>query len=179
VTFLEVLDDAVKIGLGGFGGWLIAKANRSHEFERERRRRKLDCLEAVMERLDDAEGAMTELCTASLTQKHFEHKPANLTIHEHETLLAGCMQDRTEHSKRASAAFYRLEHYRTKLIVFGFVECADKLLSYCTEATSLRVVVNETVDGQKTIDDYVSARENFRKLADSLRAMLRAGFAML
>src|SRR5882724_6792050 len=119
-----------------------------------------------MERLDDAEGAMTEFCTASLTQKQFKDKPANLTRHEHEILVASCMQDRTEDSKRASAALYTLEHYRTKLIVFGFVECAEKLLSYCNEATSLKVAVNEMVDGKITIDDYVSARENLRKVAD-------------
>lgn len=62
MTLLEVLDDAIKIGIGAFSGWLIAKGGRSHEFERERRRRKQDCLERFVEDLGEHESAFDPFC---------------------------------------------------------------------------------------------------------------------
>jgi hypothetical protein len=62
VTKLEVISDAVKIGLPslltGLTAFFIARATRSHEFEKESRRRRQDALEKVS---DDFQAAYFSL----------------------------------------------------------------------------------------------------------------------
>jgi pilus assembly protein TadC len=52
----DVLTDAIKIGvpslLTGLVAFFIARSSRSHEFEKERRRRKQNCLERAVEDYD-------------------------------------------------------------------------------------------------------------------------------
>jgi hypothetical protein len=166
--------------ISGFGGWMIAKGNRSHEFERERRRRKHDCLEAVMEKLDDAESAITMFRADSLMHRDVKHKhPEGFTQLEYNELLRQCMEDATESSKKSVAALQELQHYRTKLIVFGFADCANCLLNYCQTVINFQILVNKFRENKKTPGEYASALQNLVAVGDRLRSALTAAFGTL
>lgn len=166
--------------VSGFGGWFIAEANRSHEFERERRRRKQDCLEAVMEKLDDAESAISAFSTKSLTYRIAKYNPPpEIAVDQREKLVISCLKDTTESSGNVDTALQNLQHYRTKLVVFGFTDCAQSLNKYHSAALSFRVLMNEFRDNKKTPDEYASARKNLGTATDSLREMLTRAFAAL
>jgi hypothetical protein len=172
VTFLEVLDDAVKIGLGGFIGWLIARGARSHEFEKGRRRRKQDCLDRVIEDLDEQESAFTEWCVSSLaylTQKKKGNPDMELAT----------MKDRIEDHKKHEVAATKLNRSRSKLIVFGFDECAASLRDYQEKLREFMVVVNGVLNNKKELEDYPSGRPEVTKCADNVRAAVTKAFATL
>ncbi len=172
VTFLEVLDDAVKIGLGGFAGWLIAKGTRSHEFEKERRRRKQDCLERVIEDLDEQESAFAAWRVSSLnrlTQKKKGNPDMELAT----------MKDTIEDHKKHEVAVTKLNRSRSKLIVFGFDECAASLRDYQEKVMEFMVVVNDVVNNKKELEDYASGAPEVTKCADNFRAAVTKAFATL
>ncbi|EAA6274353.1 hypothetical protein DU195_17660 [Salmonella enterica subsp. enterica serovar Telhashomer] len=56
-TWVEVVDTAVKIGLGGIitltGTFIISRMNHKHEFNKDKNRRYYDCLEVVSEQIED------------------------------------------------------------------------------------------------------------------------------
>ncbi|EAX2647736.1 hypothetical protein I8L27_003544 [Salmonella enterica] len=56
-TWVEVVDTAVKIGLGGIitltGTFIISRMNHKHEFNKDKSRRYYDCLEVVSEQIED------------------------------------------------------------------------------------------------------------------------------
>jgi hypothetical protein len=51
VTLLEIISDAVKIGMGSFTGWLIVRSTRSHESKKELRRRSQAVIEQLVTRM--------------------------------------------------------------------------------------------------------------------------------
>ena len=129
MTWLEVVDDAVKIGLGGFVGWLIARGSRSHEFEKERRRRKQDCLERVVEHLDETESSveMLMVTAAVLVNERKEN------TQEWQVRMSEKVNENYEASNAAETKLYRS---RSKLTVFGFVRCAKALKVYHSKIVS-------------------------------------------
>jgi hypothetical protein len=148
MTWLEVIDDAVKIGLGGFLGWLVTKGSRSHEFEKERRRRKQDCLERVVEDLDETESSIDMLMAtaAVLVRARKENW--------HELQQAYAVQKMNENYEASTGAETKLYRSRSKLMVFGFVGCAKALEAYHSKILSyVRVVTEWETRGKIPEDD--------------------------
>ena len=69
MTGIEVIDTAVKIGLGavitGVASYFIAKSNQKHEVDREHLRRARDTLETVSEELEKVHKYSVELYAAA------------------------------------------------------------------------------------------------------------------
>ena len=171
MTVLEVLDDAVKIGLGGFIGWLIAKGTRSHEFEKERRRRKQDCLERVIEDLDEQESAFANWCASNLahlkirkTQPALE-KPSLISVNQN--------------YETSDIALTKLIRSKSKLIVFGFDECAAALTAYYDKVLHLTVEISAVREGEKELEVYGPGRADTLKSANSFREAVTKAFARL
>ncbi len=174
MTFLEVLDDAVKIGLGGLTGWLIAKGTRSHEFEKERRRRKQDCLERVVEDLDEQQSAFGDWCVNCLTyRKITEQKEKNPAMEQQSLKLVNHSNENSELART------KLIRSHSKLIVFGFHECAAALLAYNSKLLTFRVVVTAVRQSQKEMAEYSSGRDELRKCVDNIRATVTKAFEIL
>jgi hypothetical protein len=173
MTFLEVLDDAVKIGLGGLIGWFISKGARSHEFEKERRRRKQDCLEGLVEDLDEAESSLQDLSIGVAVQVESMHE-------DDAAAQTRAMRLTNERHDANTAAMTKLYRSRSKLIVFGFVACANALEAYEREALKYRVLLNEMRGGgKKSVDDEVSANRNVINRGDDLRGAVTEAFKTL
>jgi hypothetical protein len=130
MTFPEVLDDAVKIGLGAFSGWLIARGSRAHEFEKERRRRKQDFFEQVAEPLDDLtmrmESVLSSEETARAVNEQLKARAYELFLKEVDLL------------DEAQLKFGRIE---TKLALFGFPECLEAFKAHQRCTTKLKGAV--------------------------------------
>jgi hypothetical protein len=172
VTFLDVLDDAVKIGLGGFLGWLITRSTRSHEFEKERRRRKQDCLERAVEDLGELESALDSWCSYCIgTRRLRDAKNSSAAQRSLENALAK--------NEQVDAAVAKLIRSHGKLIVFGFGECAALLQAYHDELVDLRVIVSNVVEGVKEEKDYYPSRQGMAKIAQDFRKTVTKAFATL
>jgi hypothetical protein len=173
VTFLEVLDDAVKIGIGGFTGWLIARGTRSHEFEKERRRRKQDCLERVIEDLDEQQSTFDALCVTSLALRNLREKKGDPTLEQ------ALLKDVNQANKESEVARTKFIRSRSKLIVFGFEKCADSLKAYNSKLLNFRVSLGAVRDGKQELEVYASGRTELAKLVVSFRAEVTKAFATL
>jgi hypothetical protein len=173
ITFLEVLDDAVKIGLGGGIAWLISRRSRSHEFEKERRRRKQDCLERVIEDLDEQQSAFDAWCIACRTNRTVVDKKDDPAL-EKKTLIS--VNEKHDVSKAAEIKFIRS---RSKLIVFGFDQCAAALDAYHTQLLRFAVVVHALRAGEEKLETYHAGRADLKKYADRFRESVTKAFATL
>lgn len=132
-----------------------------------------------MEKVDDTEFSVKDFSSCSMTQKGFKNRPTDLTPNEHTALLSQCMKDTVEASKAAGRALHMLERSYTKLMAFGFAECAKRLRDYCMAVTSFMVIANEVREGQKPVEDYVAGLQNVVESADSVRAAVTEVFATL
>jgi hypothetical protein len=173
MTFLEVLDDAVKIGLGGFIGWLISKGTRSHEFEKERRRRKQDCLERVVEDLDEHQSAFYAWCSQCRSYRMVADKKDNPALEK--AILVTVNKRHNVHEEAET----KLIRSRSKLIVFGFDRCAAALDAYHKKLISFVVVVHNFRAGTEKLETYTAGRAEIRKYADNLRDSITKAFAGL
>ena len=172
MTSLEVVDDAVKIGLGSLCGWLIARGARETEFEKERRRRKQDALERVMEDLDASEASIDALFRSGLWAVGVER-----SVKYGQKALEDLSKDSEENEAVATQLLYRS---KTKLIVFGFPECAAALDKYHLAIFNFRAALSSLrADPNKDIDKFLESRENLIQLLTALRSALSNAFKTL
>jgi hypothetical protein len=173
LTFLDVLDDAVKIGLGGFIGWLISRGTRSHDFEKERRRRKQDCLERVVEDLDEAESSVDALAVSVVSQTEIDKTSDALGY----SLQLQMTNERLDANRAAEVKLYRS---RSKLVVFGFTRCSEALEAYHAEFLSYRAFLGQRLtEGTTTIENQLSEREKLLTCVQQIRDSVTAAFSTL
>jgi len=173
LTVLDVIDDAVKIGLGGAIAWLISRGSKTHEFEKERRRRKQDCLERVIEDFDEHLAAFDAWCIACRTHRTVTDKKDNPALEK--TTLAQ-VNVRHDASKEAETKFVRSQ---SKLIVFGFDQSAAALEAYRLKLNGFAVVVHGLRSGEEKQETYHSGRADLKKYADTFRDSVTQVFASL
>jgi hypothetical protein len=113
-TGWDALTDAIKIGvpslLTGLTAFFIARGSRLHELDKERRRRRLDFLEALGDHLDD-----------------FENKLADVRV----TCIEAFQPEGTSEAKSKFLLEYescceagrKLDNLETRLKMMGFPEC--------------------------------------------------------
>jgi hypothetical protein len=173
VTLLEVIDDAVKIGLGSLFGWVIARGARETEFEKERRRRKQDCLERVMEDLDESEASIDALLKSGLWAVGIGERSVKYS----QQALEDLARDSEKNEAATTKLLYRS---KTKLIVFGFPECAAALDQYHMAILDFRTALSASrSDPEKDINKFLESRENLMRLLNALRAALTKAFKTL
>jgi hypothetical protein len=173
MTVLELLDDAVKIGLGSFIGWWMAKSGYSHDFEKERRRRKQDCLERVMEDLDDTQSTLEDWSSLCLTYRTLAEKK------EDPKVMQVCLKGVNAKSELNEAARSKLLRSQSKLVVFGFDGCAKSLLAYNAKLLLFKVDVNAVRCGEKGMDIYAPGLTDLRKSVTNFRESVAKAFASL
>ena len=143
MTWPEVVDTALKIGLpaaiAATAAILVSRAAQSHDFEKERRRRKQDCLEGAIEDFDECDLASDEFWILSHTATSFMDNPdPNLRFQMGERLAASI--------EKTEAAEVKFRRSRSKLIVFGFQRCADALEAYCFAVSKEKVALQPMRD---------------------------------
>jgi len=73
----------------------------------------------------------------------------------------------------------KLIRSRSKLIVFGFDQCAEALNAYHTKLTSFAPVVHRFRAGEEKLEAYTAGRAEIKKYADSFRDSVTKAFASL
>jgi hypothetical protein len=169
MTVIELLDDIVKIGFGWFGGWLIAKATRAHEFEKERRRRKQDCLEHVVEDLDESLSAIDDLAAIS-------HTVAEVAKDPNKTLYTKALGEANTKIDSSNAALTKFRRWQSKLIVFGFERCAEATDQYHTATLAYHVGLGSVRQGNQ---EKQSERQAVLQSANEVRAKIAQAFKTL
>jgi hypothetical protein len=124
---------------------------RSHDFEKERRRRKQDCLERVVEDLDENQSTLDSFIAFSFTAKEFKNN-------ENAALRNRSLQIMNEEGSKHAAAQTKLNRSLTKLIVFGFPNCSKLLDAYDTACSNLKVATNNLRDDEGTREQFDAAR---------------------
>jgi hypothetical protein len=144
MTGWEVLSDLIKIGvpslLTGTAAFFIAKSTRLHDFEKERRRRKQDCLERAIEDFDECQSALDNLWSVSQTVPLFKHEAAQ---------FVAVLNDANEAGDSLDAAQVKFGRNRSKLSVFGFDECAEALKSYDFAIARMKVTLLPVREGKE------------------------------
>ena len=125
--------------LAGFIAFFIARGTRSHDFERERRRRKQDCLERAIEDFDQFYYALQWLASASMA--FAEVRMAEVKQLVHEEVVAAIRKEEV-----ARVGFCR---NRSKLLIFGFERCAVALTHYEAEALMMKTALLRLRQGEK------------------------------
>lgn len=139
MTFLEVLDDAVKIGLGTLCGWWIARGGRAHEFEKERRRRKQDFLERAAEALDDLTLRMESFLSSEEVVRVVTE---DLKLGAREAFLKDF-----DLLGEAEAKFARLE---SKLALFDSPQCTKSFKAHQHSTTKLKGALAARSQGRES-----------------------------
>jgi hypothetical protein len=142
----EVLSDLIKIGVPtlftGLMAFFIARGTRSHELDKERRRRKQDCLERVIEDFDELQSATTDFILNSYTVETFGKDPNDL-VREH------VFTDASKSMKQVEAAQRKFCRSRSKLSVFGFEECAAALTQFDLAVAHVIVALQPLREGEE------------------------------
>jgi hypothetical protein len=116
VTFWEVLDDAVKIGLGAAIGLLAARFAHVRDWRKQRKIRRIDTLEAIAKDFEIAHQTLIDLSVDVRTAQVKLQKPPS-------PKEAG----RTVRSQLSSV--------ESRLQILGYAECVGSLKNY-SHATS-------------------------------------------
>lgn len=132
----ELFDTFAKVGLGLLAGWFLSKETRSHEFEKERRRRKQNFLEYAAECLDELTMAMESMLSSTQV---ILNAPAESQSHAAEALLANWNVLETAQRK-----FGNLE---TKISLFGLPECATTFQQHRRSTLTLAAALGPWRDG--------------------------------
>jgi hypothetical protein len=146
MTLLEVIDDAVKIGLGSLGGWLIARGTRAHELRKERLQRRFDLLEAIVSDFETAHDAVNETI-------------GNIKV----TKSKGGTLPAAEISNQKLAPMRRgLGLAHAKLVLMNLPYAAENLRNYRKKmANALKTVLSENSDNDVVLDEWQKARVQF------------------
>ena len=149
MTWAEVADTAFKLGvpsviaavIAASVAVLLSRRSRAHEFERERRRRKQDCSERVIEDFDECDLAMDEYYILTRTAAAFSGNPnLNLRLEAAENQVAS--------GGKSEAAELKFRRSRSKLAVFGFKKASEALEAYSFAVAKERVALQPLLDGE-------------------------------
>ncbi len=139
MNWAQVADDFIKIGLPSLCtagvALLIGKFTRSHEFEKERRRRKQDFLTSVADQFEEFESALRHVGTqfALFILAKSQNVP-DATIRQQELLQS---------IDALNAIDDKLHRLGTKLDLFGFWKCRGILSDYEIRAGEYRAMLHE------------------------------------
>ena len=156
-TGYDVLNDLIKIGVPsiatGATAFLIARAARSHDFEKERRRRKQDFLEAVADTFADFQQKLQS--SFSHTLAVFNPRPGVEEAARH-----AIERDSRQADREMQDAQTKLVGFQTKLRLLGFADCADMLAKLSVDISLIRNrLLASQVAGK--LDDHISTQVQF------------------
>ena len=170
MTKLEVISDAIKIGLPSLCtavvAFLIAKFTRSHDFEKERRRRKQDFLERAAEPLDELTMRMESLLSSEETARSVDEQ---VKLKAQELLLK-----ELELLEEAETKFGRIE---TKLLLVGFPECVEAFKAHQRCTIELKGAILARSQGRE--DRVAKSRDAWWESESRLRDQIVSAFRTL
>jgi hypothetical protein len=149
----------------------IAERQHSHDFEKERRRRKQDCLERVIEDLDEIQSVIDELTALSLTAGEMAEEPNPEIRRELAAQVNSALA-------KTTAAQIKFNRSQSKLIVFGFAECSAAVDEFYRITTKYNVVL-DAARKAKGSKDYLPVREELLLSGNKLRAAVAEAFKTL
>jgi hypothetical protein len=174
VTKLEVISDAIKIGLPLLGAGLIAVftfwATRSHEREKERQRRRQDALEKVS---DDFQAACFTL--SDLAKNYSAYRE----LHNDPTARSVAIRHLFESGGAMDAATKNLHVIGGRLKLLGLEECEQVFTQFLNETIAFRKMLKLPPEPMATKDmvgqgfDKVQAHQVAveRLLADAFNSL--------
>jgi hypothetical protein len=151
MNWAQVLDDFIKIGLPALCtasvALLIAKFTRSHDFDKERRRRKQDLFEQLAEPFDDLTMRMESVLSSEETVRKVD---AQLKTRATESLL-----NDLDLLDEATLKFGRIE---TKVQFFDLADCVKAFKTHQHNTLKLKGAVFARYYGREdTVDEMCNA----------------------
>jgi hypothetical protein len=176
MTWADVAADAIKIGvpslLTALTAIFVARGSRSHEFEKERRRRKQDCLERVMEDLDTCQAAATALFSSTAALM--------ITRDASAVQVNDALEDLNRVTDQLALSQNALTRWVSKLSVLGFGDLAAAVEKYDFAISFLHVQMAPVRSAQPGAME--KADEAFKEaviLRNSVRDMAKKAFDSL
>ena len=163
MTLLEILDTAVKVGLGALitacSAYWIAKANALSNRKADRQTRHHDLLEQSAEQIESFSHTMLRYWALITEQVRNREKALDLAPHRRQEL------DRTK--AELFNSFSELTSAESKLLLLGHKECQSHLRSFGDCSREIR---RRAFDGNQDLntEDMESMRDNFLQERASL-----------
>jgi len=161
VTWLEIVDSAVKIGLGaliaGASGWLLAKTQYSHELHKGKVQREFDLLKDIAEKVERF--THSALKYWAISAEWHRARRTNPDATKSENLLAT--------QKELFGRFNELTSAEAFLLLLGQKAAQSQLRNYGEHVMSYRRAVSRASEpmSDEQIEDYrlyiLKARESF------------------
>ena len=155
MTFVEVTDSAVKIGLGallsGIFAWLAMRNQQRHDVARERLRRRFDAIEAIADQFHAASRTYVEAGNVALAVLH--------GVGEGDALLKALDEIPT--------AGDELSRIDGRLRLLGLTTIADQIAEYQNIADDMRGSTLDVIHEKRAFAEQDFA--GFKKLAGNLR----------
>lgn len=143
----DVLSDAIKIGvpslITGLVAYRIAKASRSHDFEKGRRQRRQDLLQEVADRYGDFRVKLESAFAITLSWNDSQ----SVSSGAREILGKDLIRIRNE----TNEAQLQLNRFQSKLRISGFHECARKLQEFDLDASGFKGLLTPQEDMHSTL----------------------------
>jgi hypothetical protein len=174
VTQLEVISDAIKIGLPVLGtgliAILIARATRSYELEKESRRRRQDALEKISDDFQAACFRLWDLAIKYSTYRESLNDPETRIAHFTELFESGGAID---------AAIEDLHRIRGRLKLHGLKKCEEALVEFLNQTIAFRKMLKlppEPMAKKEVIGEKIY---ELKHLQDAVERLLADAFETL
>ncbi len=168
VTKLEVISDAIKIGLPslltGLTALFIARATRSHEVEKESRRRSQDALEKISDDFQAAYSSLVDLLPSYYAYLSLRDEPAGRTA----------FQDFQKSAAAMEATIKDLFLIEGRLKLLRLKKCEKAFLDYVNATITLRSMLRMPPDPNVPSKEMLKAKIDELKL---LRAAVESSLA--
>jgi len=174
VTKLEVISDAIKIGLPslltGLTAFFIARATRSHELEKESRRRRQDALEKISDDFQAAYFSLEDLLANYSTYVSFWNDPVRHTAAKGFWKSAAAID----------AAIKNLYSIEGRLKLLQLKKCEETLGEYVKETIAAKIMLKFPPHPNVPTQEMIRAKFNeMKRLRTAVERSLADGFDSL
>lgn len=171
LTWIDVVDTAVKIGLSGViaaaGGYMLAKRNQKHEFNKEYFRRRQDVIERVSKEFSEIHMVFFNICIGYSSLIDYIH--TGLPIADSTRDLYG------KHIRDIGANLRQMHVLEGQLLVAGAEEATNAMRRYRLHATDINDML-QLEHPTKTKGEVHAATEELGQRRDAFYHTLSKAF---
>jgi hypothetical protein len=155
VTAWEVVDDAVKIGIGAVIGLVGARFAHAREWHTQRKARRIDTLENIAKDFENAHNAVNDLSVEVRTRR---------------------IRGQKLPSPREAGTVVRsqINSVESRLQLLGYEECVSRVRKYWNAAGKFTAAMVEEGSGAEEI--FTESKRELWKARDEFYAALRAEY---
>lgn len=171
LTWIDVVDTAVKIGLSGIiaaaGGYMLAKRNQKHEFDKEYFRRRQDVIERVSAEFSAIHMVFFNICIGYSSLIDYIH--TGLPIADSTRDLYG------KHIRDIGANLRQMHVLEGQLLVAGAEDATNSMRHYRLHATDINDML-QLEHPTKTKEEVHAATEELCRQRDAFYHTLSKAF---